>query len=393
MKPWKVAAIIERPIPFYVPHYRSLSERSDIDLDVIYLTDAGLKPFDYHGVRIEYTDEVLHGYNSIVLGRSRPGINKLFRTPRLGFDLWRTLSRNAYDAVWIHGYNLVGHWIAFIMCVALRLPIMLRGESELMFERSFAKRVLKKTAFSSLFPRIAAFLYIGTLNKQFYRFYGVPDSKLFPVPYGIDNSFFSGANEEERRSWRQEVRARLGISQDAVVFVNHSKHRLPKRPADVVRAFGRLEPAPDVALLLIGDGDQREEVDSACAALGEGHCVIRLGFQTHDELRRILVASDVLTFASEENWGMAVNEALAAGLAILCSDKVAGAVDMVEEGVNGYLFRSRDEEDLSRRMYEMIADRALVTNMGTASRVKAREFNFETMNNGIRSALSAISLR
>ena len=389
---WRLAAVIERPIPFYVPHYRSLHEQRDVDLDVIYLSDAGLRPFKYHEVEISYDDEILQGYSSLVLGRSGSFVERALRAPRLVVDLWRALSGKGYDAVWVHGYNLVGHWLTFAVCLLLRIPVMLRGESELMFERNLPRRIVKDMVFRTLFPRIAAFLYIGTLNKQFYRSYGVPDAKLFPVPYGIDNSAF-GEDDDQRRCWRTEIRRLLGIDDDAVVFVNHSKHRAPKRPADVVRAFGRLDPRSGTVLLLVGDGDDRNEVDAACAALSDRHRVFRLGFRPYEDLRKILCASDVLVFASEENWGMAVNEGLAAGLAILCSDKVAGAIDMVEEGVNGRIFRSRDEDDLAARMRDLAADVALVARMGRASRKKAESFGFDAMNQGIISALTAVSVR
>lgn len=390
-RPWRVAAVIERPIPFYVPHYRALASQPDIDLEVLFLSDAGLTPFAYHDVRIEYSDEILDGYRSHVLTRAGDGSRGMRGFMNLIRSLRGLIARERYDAVWIHGYNLPGHWAAFAACISSGVPMMLRGESELMFGRGLARRAAKTVAFRLLFPRISAFLYIGTLNRDFYLSYGVPTAKLFPMPYGIDNAWFEGEGEDERAVWRREIRTQLGIAEDVIVFVNHSKHRLPKRPADVVRAFARLGPRPDAVLVLVGDGDQRSEIDAACTELVEGQRVFRLGFQPYEELRKILAAADVLAFASEENWGMAVNEGLAAGLAILCSDQVAGVVDMVEDGVNGHVFRSRDAEDLARRMRELADDRALAERMRAESRRKAREFGFPAMNDGLRAALAAVT--
>lgn len=387
---WKIAAVIERPIPFYVPHYRLLAQARDIDLQVIYLNDDGLKPFDYHKVRIAYSDEILQGYHSIVLGRGNPRGRVERAIDFLLPELWRVLRSGHYDAVWFHGYNLIGHWIGFFACVAGGLPILLRGESELMFERAWLRRSLKRLAFGWLFPRVTGFLYIGTLNREFYRYYGVADSKLFSMPYGIDNTWFEGRDADERQRWRDDVRRHLGIAASTIVFINHSKHRPPKRPADVVRAFARLDADADAVLVLVGDGDQGAEIDAACLRLRDEQRVFRLGFQSYEELRRLLAAADVLAFASEENWGMAVNEGLAAGLAILCSDRVAGAVDMVEEGTNGFIFRSRDEADLAGKMRRMIEHPALVKAMGRASRAKAADFSFDAMNSGLRAALSSM---
>jgi glycosyltransferase involved in cell wall biosynthesis len=390
-KPLRLAAVIERPIPFYVPHYRSLSSDPDIDLEVIYLSDSGLAPFSYHGVRISYDVEILRGYRSIVLGRGHPAGVRRGSFDWMIPELWRVLARGAYDAVWVHGYNLPSHWLAFAACRRLELPLLLRGESELLFPRAPWKRVLKRCAFGWLFPRAAACLYIGTLNREFYRAYGVGNDRLFGVPYGVDNLWFGGSGIDERRTWRDETRRRLGLSDNTLIFVNHSKHRFPKRPADIVRAFARLDPEADAALVLVGDGDQRTEVDAAFATLRPGHRVFRLGYQTYDELRQTLVASDVLVFASEENWGMAVNEGLAAGLAVLCSDGVAGAIDMVQHGVNGFVFRSRDESELAQQMRDCIQNPDMVRFMKAASRERSRAFSFEAMNEGLRAALCAAS--
>jgi glycosyltransferase involved in cell wall biosynthesis len=157
-----------------------------------------------------------------------------------------------------------------------------------------------------------------------------------------------------------------------------------------VRAFSRLPEDVDAVLVLTGEGERRHEVAAACKTLKPGHRVMLIGMQPYDELRKILIASDVLAFASEEPWGMAVSEALAAGLALLVSDKVAGAPDLVEDGVNGFVFRSRDEAQLARLMQDCIANPGMVRAMKAASRERAKAFSFETMNEGLRAALRTV---
>jgi glycosyltransferase involved in cell wall biosynthesis len=391
LRRWKIAAVIERPIPFYVPHYRNLAQQADIDLTVVYLSDAGLRPFLYHGVKIQHSAELLEGYPSVILGRG--SATSGVQSPRQRYlpELWRVLSRGGYDAIWVHGYNMLGHWSAFAFGSIWGVPTMLRGESESMLHRSVSKRLLKQIVLRPLFWQVSAFLCIGAMNRQFYLEHGVPQRKLHAMPYGVDNEWFAGNGEVEREQWRISVRRRLGIGEDTLVFVNHSKHRTPKRPEDVVRAFGRLASTCDVALVLAGDGDRRGEVDAACAEIGHGRPVIRLGCIDAEELRQVLAASDVLAFASEENWGMAVNEGLAAGLAILCSDRVAGVIDMVEEGVNGFIFKSADVTDLAAKMDRLASDPQLVASMRIASARIASRFDFHAMNEGLRSSLRAIS--
>jgi glycosyltransferase involved in cell wall biosynthesis len=388
-QPWRLAAVIERPIPFYVPHYRDLAAQPDIQLDVIYLSDRGLQPFDHHGVKIRQDPEILDGYRSVILGRSRRSGSRRSPIRRLMPEVWWALKDGGYDAVWVHGYNLPAHWVTLLASILLGIPILLRGESEVLLPRSGFRRAIKRVLLPPLFSRISGFLCIGSLNRDFYLHYGVDQARLHWMPYGIDNLWYGGPSDAVRAEWRSSVRSKLGIREDTMFFVNHSKHVPPKRPADVVRAFAHLDPDVNAVLVLAGDGEQRDEVDKACKMLKAGHRVMLVGLQPLDELRKILVAADVLAFASEENWGMAVSEALPAGLALLVSDKVAGAADMVEHGVNGFVFRSRDESELARRMRECIQNPDMVRSMKAASRERSRAFSFEAMNEGLRAALRA----
>jgi glycosyltransferase involved in cell wall biosynthesis len=51
-----------------------------------------------------------------------------------------------------------------------------------------------------------------------------------------------------------------------------------------------------------------------------------------------------------ETWGLAVNEALASGTPVLVSNRCGCAHDLVQEGINGYLFKSDDLIDLESKM-------------------------------------------
>ena len=54
-----------------------------------------------------------------------------------------------------------------------------------------------------------------------------------------------------------------------------------------------------------------------------------------------------------ETWGLAVNEAMACSRAVIVSDKCGGAVDLVNDGVNGYIFRGGDIQDLINKLCMM----------------------------------------
>ena len=69
-----------------------------------------------------------------------------------------------------------------------------------------------------------------------------------------------------------------------------------------------------------------------------------------------------------------MNQALGAGLAIVCSEAVGAAHDLIEEGVNGTVFCTEDEGALLAKMRELAADPALAVRWGEASRRKATDW-------------------
>lgn len=385
----RVAAIMENPIQYHAPLFAHIAKDGRIDLDVLYLTDRGVvQPFSFHGMEIKHDGSLLEGYRSEFLKNLSPWKNSLGILDNWDPEIVRKVS--GYDAVWFHGYNYLSHWLGFAGCLANEVPILLRGESEDVLPRAAFRRAAKRPILWALFSRVSAFLCIGHHNRRFYQGYGVPEGRLFNVPYGVDNAWFDGLPGERER-WRAEVRQTLEIHSNDLVFVYTSKHRHPKRPRDAVRAFCQLSPDPSLVLLMLGDGPLRGEAEECYRTFGKGHRVIFSGLKPYNELRRYLAASDVLVFPSIENWGMALNEGLAAGLAIISSDKVVGATDIVIEGVNGFTYEAGNVDMLSERLAHLAENRLSVPHMKAASRRHAMAFSFDVATSGIVDAIKYVT--
>ena len=96
--------------------------------------------------------------------------------------------------------------------------------------------------------------------------------------------------------------------------------------------------------------------------------------------------------ASPEQWGLVVNEAMAAGLPVLVSNDCGCAPELVEPGRNGFVFDPRDTEGLAQHMFRMASGQYDRVAMGAASRdIIARwtpALFAENLWNAARTALS-----
>ena len=109
--------------------------------------------------------------------------------------------------------------------------------------------------------------------------------------------------------------------------------------------------------MLLGDGPLKSELRSLISKLSLGDYVRLPGFKQIEELPAYYGLAEVFIHASStEQWGLVVNEAMAAGLPVLVSERCGCAADLVREGTNGFSFDPHDVTqmaDLLKRLADM----------------------------------------
>jgi glycosyltransferase involved in cell wall biosynthesis len=160
------------------------------------------------------------------------------------------------------------------------------------------------------------------------------------------------------------LRLRLPPGRRRLLYVG--RFAAEKRVDLLLRAFAAVAPVrPEWDLVLIGDGPLRDRLQATATASADR--VFWTGAVTEPEkLAATYRLGDVLVLPSDyEPWAVVVNEATASGLALVCSDVVGAARELLVNGENGYFFRAGDQESLESALLQ-------VTEPGTLSQFKAR---------------------
>ncbi len=124
----------------------------------------------------------------------------------------------------------------------------------------------------------------------------------------------------------------------------------------------------DYTLLAIGDGAQRQELEIFAKSCGLETQVKWMGQVEYKRLGTYFQQADVFLFPTHEDiWGMVLTEAMAFGKPVLCS-KEAGAVEMVAERENGFVFDPSQPEELAKCMRQFIDNPNLIAAMGEKSK-------------------------
>jgi glycosyltransferase involved in cell wall biosynthesis len=123
----------------------------------------------------------------------------------------------------------------------------------------------------------------------------------------------------------------------------------------------------DYTLLVIGTGEQREELESFIKDNQLEAHVKWIGWVEYGRLGAYFQQADIFVFPTfEDIWGMVALEAMVFGKPVLCS-KWAGAAEMVLEGQNGYIFDPYNPEELALAMRRFLDCPELISSMGNQS--------------------------
>jgi glycosyltransferase involved in cell wall biosynthesis len=390
---YRLLVLTSHPIQYQAPLFRALAARPEIDLEVCFYCRWGVEMHvdPQFGVPVAWDIPLVEGYRSRFLRNF--GIDD---GPKRFLSLFNPevtplcLSKR-FDAVWIQGWATSSNWLAWLCAATSGKPLLLRGESNALEEPKGLKGAVKKAILGALFSRVSGFLAIGRLNESFYRGYGIPEERIFSVPYAVDNSFFI-AQANELAPQRAALRSAYDIHAELPAVLFTGKLILKKRPLDLIRAFANAQTEVPSSLVLVGDGELRRDLEQFVIARRIPR-VHFLGFRNQSEIGKLYALADLFILpSSSEPWGLSVNEAMCFGLPVIVSDQVGAGFDLVKPGINGYVYPARDVAALSASIRSALASRERLAAMGRESRKIVERWTIERSVEGIVRAVQCCVL-
>lgn len=392
---YSLGVLTTHPIQYYSAWFRHLAGRLDLQVFYAHRQDARGQAEAGFGVDFKWDTPLLEGYRYRwlvnVSANPRVGTFRGCDTP----EITEFISSRRLDSWLIFGWNYKSALQAVWACRRSGVPVLMRGDSQLPAGRALWKRILKFFPYRLGLPRVDAHLYVGKRNREYLEHYGVPTERLFFCPHCVDNQFFARrANQAERCGENWRIRQELGIGRRDFVALFAGKLIPVKRPADMIEAFVRIEQRTDAGLWLIvvGSGPLESELRRRAA---ESSRVRFLGFQNQSRMPALYRTADVLLMPSEsETWGLAVNEAMAAGLPAIVSDGVGCSPDLIVEGSTGLTYPTGDIEalvDCLLRMRQLTADRGCRIRRSVSKKIE--EYSMDRATLGLLQALSAVAGR
>ncbi len=170
-----------------------------------------------------------------------------------------------------------------------------------------------------------------------------------------------------------------GVARSATPLIGYMGRLKKYKSVDhLLQAFARmLKSIPDARLVVIGEGDDRPNLEKAAAELGIAGSVQFTGFV--DEERKLALLQEawyLVNTSSVEGWGLTVIEANACGTPVIASD-VPGLRDAVKDGETGMLYPYGEIDTLTDKMLSLANDRDLRERLGATAYTWANSFDWE----------------
>jgi len=228
---------------------------------------------------------------------------------------------------------------------------------------SAVKKIPFHPSFLKVFKNIDAFVVLSKKIEEELINCNFLKSKIYLIPNGVDIKRFTIFEGKKM------LKEKYGFgNKKIVVFVGRLSEE--KGIEFLIQAFKNLN-IQEKYLLVLGEGPLKEKLISYAENLDISGKINFWGFC--EDVSDYLKMSDLFVLSSiSEGLSNALLEAMVTGLPVVAT-RVSGNMDVIEDGVNGFLVEPGSPEALASAMKKILDDENLGRKMGEANRKKIVE--------------------
>ena len=388
----RIAAIIINMVPYHHARWEAFAEATGHETHLLELT--GRDEFKV----LEYS------------AGSRYQRHTLFPSPGASGAEIRKAVADRLDAlrpevICVSGWGLAVSLAALEWASRNWVPVVMLSESN---EFDEARSTIKEWIKRRLVGLCASGLAGGTPQADYLVKLGLPRECVFTGYDIIDNNYFETSSKEARNSGFKFHVSDFAVS--SPYFFACARFGKKKNLPGLIRAYShyRILVTGKAAqnhsglksqvssftgpwdLIIAGEGRERSLIEQTIRDYGVADHVRLVGPKGYGELPSYYAYASAFIHASTtEQWGLVVNEAMAAGLPVLVSNRCGCAADLVKDGENGSTFDPTNEEQMADLMLRISSDEERRKEMGRKSREIIANWGPARFASGLSSAIEA----
>lgn len=283
-----------------------------------------------------------------------------------------------YDLVLAYDYHIKNAIRLELACIKNKVPYIMNLDGAFI-RKNFLKNILKRY----LVTHAAGYFASGSHAADYFKYFGADESRIYYHP-------FTSLHEDEileepvSETEKAEYKKKLGVVKPKMVLTIGQFIR--RKGFDVLLEAWNKELDETYSLVIVGGGEEENQYQQYIADYNLKNVQL-VGFKQKEEIFEYYKAADLFVLPTREDiWGLVINEAMACGLPVVSTNMCLGAVELIENGVNGYIVPVNDSKELAEAMKNMLKANGKV--VGENNIRKISDYTYE---NVIKSHIKAIT--
>lgn len=354
----KVLFILTIPSPYRVDFFNELGKK--VELTVLF--EKG---------QSDERDEIWKNYcftnfKGIIMKSWFRNVNKAFCP-----EIRKYLTREWDEIVCCNATTLTG-MLAIQTLKHRKIPFWIEGDGAFVSNKFGIKEVIKKRLYRG------AKGYFSTCKEhdKYYISYGVEKDKIFRYPFSSVSEANIIPNDSFREDLRKNARKELNISNGTKMVLVVGRFIYIKGFDILLNAIPKSK--KDIEYYFVGGNPTDEYIE--LVKKYELKNVHFIGFKDSKDLAQYYIAANVFVFPTRgDTWGLVINEAMAYGLPVITTNRCNAGLEMIQDGINGYIVPVGDGNELSRKIEILINDDSLRKKCTKNALITAHRYTIETM--------------
>ena len=283
-----------------------------------------------------------------------------------------------YDLVLAYDYHINNAIRLEIDCIKNKVPYIMNLDGAFI-RKNFIKNIIKRY----LVTHAAGYFASGNHAAEYFKYFGSDENKIYYHPFTslhADEVLKEPLSETEKTRYKKK----LGVDKSKMVLtIGQFIHR---KGFDVLLEAWNKEMDESCSLVIVGGGEEENQYRQYIADHNLKNVQL-VGFKQKEEIFEYYKAADLFVLPTREDiWGLVINEAMACGLPVISTNMCLGAVELIENGINGYIVPVNNSNELTEAMKKLLCVDSSV--IGIVNLQKITNYTYE---NVIKSHIQAIN--
>lgn len=283
------------------------------------------------------------------------------------------LGNRSYDLIIVGDYSSPTGMLAISFLRLKGISYFIHADGGLVNNDGIVKGAVKR----KLISKAAGYMSSGKKTDEYLVNYGANKEKCFHYPFTSIHEadiIKKVQTQEEKKLVRNKLYE--NVSEDKFIILSVGSIEYRKGFDILIKSVRYL--SSNVEIYIIG-GEATENLKKLMFELSVTN-VHFLSFMPFEKIKKYMEYADAFVLPTRwDIWGLVVNEAMAAGLPVITTERCVAGVELIKPGENGYIVPAENPEILAEKINILVENQEILQNMSINSRETSSQYTIEKM--------------